>query len=239
MSSNLKSLCIIKKLLLLAAFAGFAFTTAQAQEMRFGVKAGANFANMTIKEDGFSIKPESRTAFHIGALVEFPISDAFYIQPEILYNSVGSKVNFSESFMGMDFSVENTTKLDYISIPIMAKYYIMEGLAIEAGPQVGFLMSAKNDFSSSSTMMGQTESESGEEDVKEDYKGIDFGLGIGVSYRLDMGLFFSARYVLGLSNIGEEGNNNGNDDDFDDIDFGFGGATVKNNVFQISVGYSF
>lgn len=231
----------MKKLLLFAAFAGFAFTTSQAQEMRFGVKAGANFANMTIKEDGFSIKPESRTAFHIGALVEFPISDAFYIQPEILYNSVGSKVNFSESFMGMEINSESTLKLDYISIPIMAKYYFMEGFSLEAGPQIGFLMSAKNDYSNvvSGMGMGMDQNESGTEDIKEGFKAIDLGLGIGASYRLDMGLFFSARYVLGLSNIGEEGNDNGNDDDFDDFDVDFGGATVKNNVFQISVGYSF
>ncbi|NLN25623.1 MAG: PorT family protein [Bacteroidetes bacterium] len=216
----------MRNFLLFIACAGFAISASQAQEIRFGVKGGVNFANMTMEAEGISMSPGSRTAFHIGGLVEIPLSDVFSVQPEILYNSVGSKL----SIMG----IESTTKLDYISIPIMAKYYFTEGFAVEAGPQVGFLMSAKSEFSSSIPMM-----EDGEEDVKDEFKGIDFGLGIGASYRLDMGLFFSARYVLGLSNIGEEGNNNGNDDDFDDIDFGFGGATVKNNVFQISVGYSF
>lgn len=218
----------MKKLLLLAAFAGFAFTTAQAQEMRFGVKAGVNFANMSFKAGGFSIEPDARTAFHIGALVEFPVSDAFYIQPEILYNSVGSKYeeSYSEDFMGVEISVseKSIVKLDYISIPIMAKYYFTEGFSLEAGPQIGFLMSAKEDFEFTETAMGQTASESESLDVKKHYKGIDFGLGIGAAYRLDMGLFFNARYVLGLSNIS----------DVED-----GDVTVKNNVFQISAGYSF
>lgn len=217
----------MRKFLLFIACAGFAITASQAQEIRFGVKGGLNLANMSISPDEGE-KMDSRMSFHIGGLVEIPVSDVFSVQPEILYSSMGaqSEESYSESFMGMEISGHSETKLklDYISIPIMAKYYFMEGLAVEAGPQIGFLMNAKLDYSYTETAMGQTMSESGELDVKEMYKGIDFGLGFGASYRMDMGLFFGARYNLGLSNI----------NDISDED-----ATVKNNVFQISVGYSF
>lgn len=219
---------------LVIALLAFSFTTIEAQEMRFGVKGGVNFANMTMKAGGFSAKADGRTAFHIGALAEFELSESFSIQPELLYNSVGSKTK--DSFGGM--SEESTTKLDYLSIPIMAKYYFIEGFAVEAGPQIGILMSAKEDYSFS----GAGISESGSDDIKDALKGIDLGLGIGASYRLDMGLFFSARYVIGLSNIAKD-NSSDFDDDWDDWDddFGmdFGGLTVKNNTFQISVGYMF
>ncbi|RZJ55928.1 MAG: PorT family protein, partial [Flavobacterium sp.] len=34
--------------------------------------------------------------------------------------------------------------LSYLNVPIMAKYYVIEKLSLEAGPQIGFLLSAKN-----------------------------------------------------------------------------------------------
>jgi len=102
----------------------------------------------------------------------------------------------------------------------MAKYYVAEGFSIEAGPQVGFLMSANAEYEAS----GGGESESDDEDVKDDFKGIDFGFGIGVGYKMDSGLNFAARYSLGLSNIAED-----DEDDF----------SIQNNVMQISVGYMF
>lgn len=214
----------MKKLLLFTAIAAFAFTTAQSQEIRFGAKAGVNFANMSIKSDDGDIKPDGRTSFHIGGLVEIPITEKFSVQPEILYSSVGSKEKESEEFMGETFSSEATYKLDYISIPIMAKYYVIDGLALEAGPQFGILVSAKGDYE----IKGGGVSESGSIDMKDDLKKLDIGLGLGASYRLDMGVFFGARYVLGLTDIGDD-----NDPDFND------NTKVKNNVFQLSVGYTF
>ncbi|NLN25622.1 MAG: PorT family protein [Bacteroidetes bacterium] len=205
----------MKKIFLCAAVAIMSFATAQSQEVRLGIKGGYNMTTLT----GDIEDASSRSSFHLGGLVEVPISERFSIQPEVLYSSQGAE--YRGTLTGADDS-KITAKLDYIQVPIMAKFYAAEGFAVEAGPQVGFLMSAKEDFSSKTTAIGQTGSASGSFDVKEKYKGIDFGLGIGAAYRLDMGLFFGARYNLGLSNINDISN-----------------ATVKNNVFQISVGYSF
>ncbi len=60
------------------------------------------------------------------------------------------------------------------------------------------------------------------EDVKEFFKSSEFSGAIGLGYQMETGLNFSARYTLGLGNIA----------DVDDGDW-------KNNVFQVSVGYSF
>lgn len=202
----------MKKLLLFTAIAVFAFSTAHSQEIRFGVKAGVNFANMSVKpDDGMSF--DSRTSFHIGGLVEIPVTDKFSVQPELLYSSVGAKYKEDDPFFG---DMELTYKLSYISIPVMAKYYVVDGLALEAGPQFGFLASAKGEV--------EVGGESVSEDIKDQFKSLDIGLGLGASYRLDMGVFFGARYALGLSNIA--------DDTDDDV-------KVKNNVIQISVGYTF
>jgi hypothetical protein len=62
-----------------------------------------------------------------------------------------------------------------------------------------------------------------DEDIKDGLKGLDLGAGVGVGVDLPMGLNFTARYVIGLSNIA---------DDVDGTD-----VEVKNNVIQFSVGY--
>lgn len=221
----------MKKLLLIVGVAVFTLST-QAQEVRMGVKAGLNMASIGGDDTGDA---KSRTGFHIGGLVEIPISEKFSVQPELLYSAQGAKEEYSESFNEPGFSgtikATDKLKLDYINIPIMAKYYVIDGLAIEAGPQIGFLMSAKEsaeldisgDWPSEIIDLIKDEFGEGEEDVKDFYNTLDLGIGLGASYRLDMGVFFGVRYNLGLSNINKDS----------------GDFKNQNNVFQISAGYTF
>ena len=102
----------------------------------------------------------------------------------------------------------------------MAKYYVIDNLGVEFGPLVGFLVSAKVDYDGDSGF----DDESDSEDVKDNYKSIDFGLAAGASYKLDFGLNFGLRYNLGLADI--------NDVDGSD-------GKLHNGVFQVSVGYMF
>lgn len=219
----------MKKLFFIAAITALTVSATQAQEVRLGAKAGVNFASLGgDNTDGI----DGLTGFHVGALVEVPVSERFSVQPEVLYSAQGAKTEISESLLGASFTATSKRKLDYIQVPIMAKYYIVDGLAVEAGPQVGFLVSAnaesKLDLSGDidPTIIKEIENTygTGDIDISDHTKGIDFGLALGASYRLDMGVFFGARYTLGLTDI-------------NDID----GSNVKNqnNVFQLSAGYSF
>ena len=85
-------------------------------------------------------------------------------------------------------------------------------------------MSAKNEFKFSETFMGYTESASGDDDVKDDLKSIDFGLNFGFGYEFTENVFASARYNVGLSDI--------NDVQCSDM-------KIQNGVLQFSVGYKF
>lgn len=206
----------MKKIILVALIAIFSFVGVNAQTS-FGVKAGLNLASITGDEtDGI----DSRTSFHIGVIAEFEISDKFSFQPELVYSSQGAKYSYSE----IDYSMEGKYKLDYLNIPLMAKYYVAEGFSIEAGPQIGILLSAKDDWEA--IFEGVTES--GTDDLEDIgvVKDIDFGLNFGVGYKLDNGINFGARYNLGLSNLNDE---SAYDEDF----------TWNNSVIQISVGYFF
>jgi len=60
----------MKKLLLMAALAVFGLTTTNAQEVRFGAKAGANFASLN-GDDVDDI--DGRTSFHVGGVANIEI----------------------------------------------------------------------------------------------------------------------------------------------------------------------
>lgn len=152
----------------------FSFSALQAQEMGFGIKGGLNFATFT-GDDVDNI--DSRTGFHLGLLAEFGLSESFAIQPEILYSAQGVKQG------------DETWKLDYLTIPVMVKYYATDAFSIEAGPYIGFNTTSEFD------MDGVTM------DLKDDTESTDFGLGLGLGYELPMGVFFQVRYALGLSDI--------------------------------------
>lgn len=183
--------------------------TANAQQL--GAKAGVNFSNIT---GDLNALYEGRVSFHIGVVAEFEISETFSFQPELLYSSQGAKI---ESVSGY---YEHVNILSYLNIPLMAKYYLVKGLSIEVGPQVGFLVSAKRKHE----YRGVTGI--GKEDI-ENTNVIDFGLNFGLGYKLDNGLNFDTRYNLGLTNI------------FKDVEGEVLNLNSHNGVIQLSVGYFF
>src|SRR5690606_31086389 len=120
----------MKKLMIAAiAVIGFSAAGLAQQQVKFGPKAGVNLATISGNDDS-----EMKIGFHVGAVAEIKFNDKFSLQPEVLYSAQGAK----EKGEG-DGKMNN----DYINIPIMAKYYFVEGFSIEAGPQVGFLMKSE------------------------------------------------------------------------------------------------
>ena len=179
------------KKIILAAVAVFALGSANAQDVKFGVKGGLNMS--TTSEDGAS----SLLAFHLGGFAELKVNDKFAVQPELLYSAQGAK------FDGFNYN------LNYINVPVMAKYYVADAFSIEAGPQIGFLMSAKVDGV----------------DFKEFCKTTDFGLNLGAGYNLNENMSLGLRYSMGLSEIEKE--------------VAVGDSGSKNSSFQLSFGYKF
>ena len=208
------------KKVFLAAIAVLGFMTTQAQEVKYGAKVGLNVATL----NGDVEDAKSLIGAHLGGFVEIKINEKFAFQPELLYSMQGAKTEYSESEPGYSYSSEEKYKLGYLNLPLMAKYFATEKLFIEAGPQIGFLMSAKNDYKETETFMGDTETFSGDVDIKDNLKSIDFGLNFGLGYEFTQNVFASARYNVGLSDINDvEGSN----------------VKIQNGVLQFSVGYKF
>ena len=163
----------------------------------FGLKGGLNISNFIgdIKDNTI------RTSVHLGVFSEIMINDGFSIQPEILYSGQGYSGSNDPGF--------SRSKYDYINIPILAKIYVAERISVEAGPQIGFLVSAKERTDNDNITL-------------EDRKIVDFGLNIGFAYDLKNGVFFQTRYNLGLSNINSGADANA--------------VKYTNSVIQLSVG---
>lgn len=199
------------KKIILAAIAVMTVGFASAQDVRFGVKAGVNLSNFAGDIDNTS----SRVGFQAGGFAEFKISNKFFIQPELLYSNEGSKIKESES----DYLYKTKLNLSYLNIPVLAKYYIIDKLNIEAGPQIGFLLAAKSKWDE--TYDG--EKYSGKDDVKDAFKSVNFSLNVGAGYDFTDNISAGVRYNFGLSNISDNDEN----------------LKIHNNVISLSVGYKF
>ncbi|WP_298554871.1 porin family protein [uncultured Algibacter sp.] len=203
--------------------------TVNSQDIKFGAKGGINFASASgdIKSTG------SRTALHFGGMAEIPLSTEFYLQPELLFSSQGYKV------------ANGTGTLNYLNLPIIGKYYVNEELSIEAGPQIGYLLSATiqvdnintggntntpttgsseraTNAKSSNANSSAVSNNAIEQDISNFFNSTDISFGIGAGYKLENGINISARYNFGLSNISSDSSEN-----------------VKNSLFMLSVGYFF
>ncbi len=183
--------------LLLITISAFSQASKRDEGIKLGFKGGLNISNFLSSD----IEDQSyRTSFHVGFLSEIIVSDKVSFQPELLFSSQGN----------VGPVVKN--KYSYINLPLMVRYYFVENLSLDAGPQLGFLVD--------SFERGNT----GNTDVS-DQSIFDFALSVGGTYELKNSIFFQARYNLGLLNVNAASNSD----------------TLKyqNSVIQLSVGYNF
>lgn len=186
---------------------------------KFGIKAGMNVSS--ISKDGGLSDTKSKIGFNAGVFMNAPISSEFSIQPEVLYNNLGSKVTF-----GKNDQNSYSTNLDYISVPVMFQFNATPEFYIEAGPEFSFLVSAKNKLKDGNGNVGIT---NWTETATEHLKTFNFGLGLGAGYHITDKVSINARYMAALTNIGKD-NPNPISQAYKDS---------KNNVFQVGLGFAF
>lgn len=187
------------------AFLLFGFVNGQdKKDMSFGVKGGLNISSIS-NSDGGGVNSKALVGFHVGVFGEFMVSDKFAVQPELLYSAQGVTLEFDGD--------KGDLKLDYILIPVMAKYYVADSFSLELGPQIGFLVSA------------EAKSGGESEDIKDTLKSTDVSLDFGAAYNITKNFMLGARYNLGLTRVQK--------------DLAPGESESKNSVFQIALGYKF
>ncbi len=155
--------------------------TVSAQHINIGIKGGLNL--YTIANDN-SNSNEIRPAFNAGILGHIHLASQWALQPEVVFSAQGANYTVGE--------LDAKLKLNYINIPVLIQYMFDNGFRLEAGPQLGVLISAKSSINDINT------------DVKSTFKTVEFGLGAGASYvSPKSGIGVDIRFNLGLSNINE------------------------------------
>lgn len=169
---------IMKKVfvLLTVTVIGSFFSTVSAQTSG-GIKGGVNIATLS----GF--EGRSRVSGHAGVFLHHTLNANWCIQPELLFSGEGQRY-FSNAR-------EHTLALNYIQLPIMLQYYPTPQVYLEAGPQVGVLVSATD----------KVDEADGHSNVKEDFSAAQFALGFGVGVKPTDQIIIYGRYNLGLTDV--------------------------------------
>ena len=223
----------MKRIFITVAVATAALFSANAQELKFGAKAGVNFSTLSFSdivvtkgEDEVTTKHSNgyRTGFYAGAFVEYRLSDVLFVEGGITYSNQGATRKSEEATRKNKNTGEtkvkkeeyNKTSLIFntINIPVWIKYDIA-GFRPKVGVNLCYLINAK------------AKKEDTTIEIKEGINKYDVGILLGAEYNFPVGLFFDGSFNLGLLNL-----NNGKSTD--DPNF-----TVKNRLFQIGVGYKF
>jgi len=205
---------IIKLLPLLFCFVTLSF--ASAQKNNLGFKTGlafGTFGNVDEEEIAGELEGELGNILGVqfGALYEIRISNKFSIQPEVNFRPKGFKFTGTEEIDGFDFKVKTKFVVNYLDVPILAKYNFGDPkeilIYITAGPSFAYAMNAHQ--VARLTGLGQTNKERQAADLDElAYNRYEASVSLGTGFEAPMdygSLFFDARYLLGLTNLNKEG----------------------------------
>jgi hypothetical protein len=219
----------MKKIMMIAAMM-VAAVTANAQnevgQITLQPKVGLNIASNT------GTGNKSKAGFAAGVEAEYGVAENFGVTVGALYSMQGTKAS-GETFDDEGGKVKSTIKfnVDYFNIPILVQYYPIQGLAIKAGVQFGFVV--RNKAKLDVTASGETYKDDGSvNEFLDDCKTLglirnddaklnkfDFSIPVGLSYEYQ-NFVLDARYNIGVSKVIKN-------------------YKDKNSVFQITLGYKF
>ena len=206
----------MKKLFFAAAVLMCSLTAfAQTKEGSFNIlpKAGINISNLSNKDNA-----KVKLGFTAGAEAEYQLTKQLSLSAGALFSMQGAKSttvfrevdNTTKEIREVD--IKNTMEFDYINVPILANYYIIEGLAVKLGIQPGFNIIAKRKRTD-----GVEKESKNLSDLVVDVRKVDISIPIGVSYEFN-DFVVDARFNLGLTEVADL-------------------VKSKNRVFQITFGY--
>ena len=192
----------MKKVLMTMVVALMTTVCANAQQMFVKPMVGGTLATVTKADEA-----KMKLGLVGGAEFGYQISDPFALTAGLLVAMQGTGVKNNPYFKDVK------TTLTYLNVPILANYYVLPGLAIKAGIQPGFLLSAKHKGSGFDGTKWDDFEESGTEGLKK----VDLSIPLGLSYEFS-DFVIDARYNFGLTDVAK------------DVD-------GKNSVIMLTVGY--
>lgn len=203
------------------------FSTLQSShaQVRIGIQGGLSVPSLSGGSNVVSEGYTSRLAPNFGITGEFGIIDNFSIQPEINFDGQGGQRNGLQPVTSLPpsplggyyyASFKNTSVLNYLEIPVLAKYAFGGfglRLNVNAGPYVGFLLNATQKTSGTSsiyldkseTPSGQSASFDASTDVMSSINKVNYGAAGGVGAIISVtgrtSVSLDVRGLYGFANI--------------------------------------
>ena len=237
----------MKKLASILALAFFTIAT-NAQSLipiKYGIKVGLNFSNLNITStiDGVQhgVQPtdnSSQTGISAGFIVHIPLSDEWFINPEVLYSQKGASFNYAfthdyEINQRDEYKTNNQVTLSYVELNPTISYKATDKLALNFGPSVSFLIG--EDITPQDLERDNANTAHILTDGLVETASLDVGLNLGISYFFTEHFFVDSRVYTGFLEVAsatqpyEEIINNNPDPAY----------TLKNSAIVLSLAYLF
>ena len=204
----------ISKILTVCIVVGFASCICSEVfgQARAGVKGGLNVSNLYVDDVN---DENARYGFNLGFYGQILSSDVFAIQPELLFSTKGSKIEYGGNFFDQDVKYN----LSYLDLPVLAVFKLGESAEVHVGPYVSYLLAAN--------ISHDGDLGNGTDEIDRDHlKTFDYGLSGG--FGLNFGsIQVGARYNYGLAKL----------EDSDAAELLIGDA--KNSVAQLYIALNF
>jgi len=185
----MKRLLIIPVLLLFTLAANAQLFTVFGHEVGFiyaGPKVGGTFSTISNFSDMTGFDTKNRMAYQIGAVGEFGFTSKLSVETEVLFYSRGTQLA----------DIDGKIKMNYIGIPILAKYAFKAFGLTKVYATGGTFTDIRTG--------GEWSDQAVSSPLSSDFKKFDWGLsfGAGAEYPMDKGIWgLDFRYNVGMSDI--------------------------------------
>jgi len=224
-------------LIIFLAFLTIAGSAQSLLPTKFGIKAGLNFSSPNISTvDG--VKPtinSSKIGIAAGIFFHVPLSDKWYINPELLYSQKGASFHYDFTHDYPDdkraeYTTTNQLTLSYIELNPTMSFKASEKLALNFGPSVSYLISEDYTITSKKISGEDATGSNTLENGSYESTALDIGLNLGLSYFITDNFLLDAKVSTGFIEIGEVKRPTGIPDPT---------YTLKNRAIVLSLAYLF
>lgn len=175
------------------------------------------------------LESEPTGGVFVGADLEYQISNMFSVSAGVNWAQAGSGwKDLKLTGNGMTSEIKDMKiETSYLNVPITFNLYIVRGLALRTGVQMGFLTSAnaKATVVNSGSSDGINSKIELDQSVKDDFNKFDLSIPVGISYEFNSHFVIDARYNIGITKVNKEA--------------GLDGKDSRNGVLAITLGYKF
>ena len=196
-------------LIILLACLSVAASSQSLIPIKYGIKVGVNSSSLSISTIEGVKKPtinSSQIGISAGACIHIPLSDKWYINPEVLYSQRGGKFEYEfthnyEVNERDQYETNNQLTLSYVEVNPTISFKASNKLALNFGPAISLLIGEEYTYSQNPIRDPLGISDNTNRFMKAE--NLDIGLNLGFSYFISEKFLVDARVYTGFMKAAE------------------------------------